>query len=433
MKNTNHLSSKMISPLGHAKAYGFYKNKLQAPVITEIADVLSGQAKPHQWIRITVGEDIYLSQANHKGVWQLQNPIPAGTSASIVSLDHKGHSSAAVMVSMPIQPIILPNTPEVTEQGQWLKGTADPYHLISIRHGEEIYVTSSDANGFWQIENPIYLGGSLTIVAINQQGQSSLEIAIAQLPALPPQSPNILTRDEWITGYADPESVVVMRHSDVEIRITPDEMGFWQVLNPIYGVGGSVLFYAENEYGLTSHEIGFAVLPMVPSVPNIVENGEYLVGTAEPDSTVVMEHQGIETRIEVNEQGEWTVLNPIYITGGFLSIHAENEYGLVSPKFAIAVLAPPAPLVFEAENTDSILLETASVANLLQVESSLAINDTEFPIQINDLLALENESALIPTVLFGSNESVTHSVTPDVYLYADPVKIEVFADSMWMI
>lgn len=301
MKNTNHLSSKMISPPGHAKAYGFYKNKLQAPVINEIADVLSGQAKPHQWIRITVGEDIYLSQANHKGVWQLQNPIPAGTSASIVALDHKGHTSAAVMVSMPIQPIILPNTPEVTEQGQWLKGTADPYHLISIRHGESIYVTSSDANGFWQIENPIYLGGSLTIVAINQQGQSSLEIAIAQLPVLPPQAPDILTHDEWITGYADPESVVVMRHSDVVIRITPDEMGFWQVLNPIYGVGGSVLFYAENEYGLTSHEVGFAVLPMVPSVPNIVENGEYLVGTADPDSTVVMEHQGIETRIEVNE------------------------------------------------------------------------------------------------------------------------------------
>ena len=91
------------------------------------------------------------------------------------------------------------------------------------------------------------------------------------------------------------------------------------------------------------------------------------------------------------------------------------------------------PLVFEAENADSILLETDSVANLLQVESSLAINDTEFPIQINDILAAENESALIPTVLFGSNESVNHSVNPDVYLYADPVKIEVFADSMWII
>jgi hypothetical protein len=308
------------------------KNVVKAPVVTEVTEQLVGLAQPKQWIKVTTQDEVFFAQANHKGIWHLDNPIAQGGTASIVALGAFGKTSKAIEIAVAVPAPSFLDVPVITEQNLWLKGTAEPLSNVVIQHEEAIYQVRADAEGNWEIENPIYWGGSITLYAENAQGLISAIIGLAVLPPLPPSVPNILEDGAYLVGTADINSVVVLRHNGVETRIEVGVDGQWSVPNPIYGVGGYFNLYAENEYGLKSPEIGLATLaPLPPSTPNILEKGEYLVGTADPNTTVVISYNDIQQRVHVNARGEWRVENAAEKIGSmFITIHAENNFGMKS-------------------------------------------------------------------------------------------------------
>jgi hypothetical protein len=308
------------------------KNVVKAPVVTEVTEQLVGLAQPKQWIKVTTQDEVFFAQANHKGIWHLDNPIAQGGTASIVALGAFGKTSKAIEIAVAVPAPSFLDVPVITEQNLWLKGTAEPLSNVVIQHEEAIYQVRADAEGNWEIENPIYWGGSITLYAENAQGLISAIIGLAVLPPLPPSVPNILEDGAYLVGTADINSVVVLRHNGVETRIEVGVDGQWSVPNPIYGVGGYFNLYAENEYGLKSPEIGLATLaPLPPSTPNILEKGEYLVGTADPKTTVVISYNDIQQRVHVNARGEWRVENAAEKIGFmFITIHAENNFGMKS-------------------------------------------------------------------------------------------------------
>lgn len=119
---------------------------------------------------------------------------------------------------------------------------------------------------------------------------------------------------------------------------TADAQGNWSLHNPISGTG-SVMIVAVNAKGIVSLEIGLAqIAPLSPSIPVFSQEGDYLVGMADPHVTVVVRHNGIEYNTEADANEQWTLLNPM-VPGTFMEVFARNELGEESPPF-ISGMAP---------------------------------------------------------------------------------------------
>jgi hypothetical protein len=81
-----------------------------------------------------------------------------------------------------------------------------------------------------------------------------------------------------------------------------------------------------------------------PTTPEILESNTYLIGTADPFSTVVLVATDAEYRIQADVNGNWRIENPI-AQGGSLTIYAVNLLGLRSEEFSIAVIPSPESVI----------------------------------------------------------------------------------------
>jgi len=146
---------------------------------------------------------------------------------------------------------------------------------------------------------------------------------------------------QTITGTADPKAKINVTYEDQQYQTTADAKGFWSINNPIIGAG-SVTIVAINAQGVASQEISLAQLPSLPSTPLFSQVGDYLEGTADPHVTVVVRHEGVEYSVEPDENGNWSLLNPL-VPGTAIEVFARNEFGLESP--TIVSYVPPDPVI----------------------------------------------------------------------------------------
>lgn len=134
---------------------------------------------------------------------------------------------------------------------------------------------------------------------------------------LKPSTSEVTEFGSQIVGIADPFVTIIATYNGQQYQTTADAQGSWSLNNPISGTG-SVTIVAVNAKGIVSLEIGLAqIAPLPPSIPVFSQEGDYLVGTADPHVTVVVRHNGVEYNTEADANGQWILLNPI-VPGTFI-------------------------------------------------------------------------------------------------------------------
>lgn len=246
-----------------------------------------------------------------------------------------------------------PSVPSVNEIGERLVGTADPKNWIVISYNGFEYKTKADKHGHWQIENPLVNGGVVAIYAMNQHGIRSELINIAQIaePNITPSTPEILEKGEYLVGKADVGNTVIVILGDQEFSATVNEDGIWSMLNPLTTTG-MMTIVALDHAGNRSEELKTAQI-ILPKAATVLEAGEIISGTAELNSTVIIQTDDRVYRIKVDENGHWSIENPV-AQGGTLQILVEDQLGQQSlaiglafpfiqtlPEMPSYVLAPP--------------------------------------------------------------------------------------------
>lgn len=189
-------------------------------------------------------------------------------------------------------------------------------------------------------------------------------------------SPSIPSVTEFglnLSGTADAKSWVIIAVGDTQYRTKADKQGNWQILNLIQD-DGTVIIFAMNNHGVRSDSIQIAQileLTNIPSTPEVIERGEYLVGKADASNMIIVTKDGREYITVTDENSDWSMLNPIK-NGGAAIIVAEDHHGVRSEEISIAKLVLP----FEQEGDLSALLVT-------QIEDQGVDQPSESDIVIN--------------------------------------------------
>lgn len=237
----------------------------------------------------------------------------------------------------------IPSTPEVTGLNDLLTGTAEPKTWVIISVGETFTRVKVDKQGHWQIENPLKEGGVVTIYAANHHGLRSEAIMIAPIaePIVLPKMPEILEKGEYLIGKAEAGNTVVVTYGEQEFITVADENGDWSMLNPLTTTGAISVVVIDQD-GHRSDALHTAQI-ILPQAVTILESGAVISGTAAPNTTVVIESDQAVYRIQVDENGDWSIENPV-ANGGTLMIVVEDQFGQQSPAIGLAfpfIQTPP--------------------------------------------------------------------------------------------
>ncbi|MGE8540801.1 MAG: hypothetical protein ACN6NX_05845, partial [Acinetobacter sp.] len=145
------------------------------------------------------------------GHWSIDNPIANGGVLSIVAQNQTGQQSFEIMLAIPLVPVE-PEAPEyaisppiILVNDEMLEGQSSPNLKIVIKANDQVYETTSNADGHWQIDNPIKNGGFAVIYAENSYGKQSEEISIAKIVVMPLATDNDLS--DVLTAYADVQAM----------------------------------------------------------------------------------------------------------------------------------------------------------------------------------------------------------------------------------
>ena len=229
----------------------------------------------------------------------------------------------------------IPSTPEVIGLDELLTGTAEPKTWVIISVGETITRVKVDKQGHWQIENPLKEGGVAMIYAVNHHGVRSEAILIAPIaePSVLPKMPEILEKGEYLIGKAEAGNTVVVTYGGQEFITFADENGDWSILNPLTTTG-AISVVAIDQDGNHSEALHTAQI-ILPQAVTILESGAVISGTAASNTTVVIESDQAVYRIQVDENGAWSIENPV-AHGGTLMIVVEDQFGQQSPAIGLA-------------------------------------------------------------------------------------------------
>ncbi|WP_353140526.1 Ig-like domain-containing protein [Acinetobacter pragensis] len=183
-----------------------------------------------------------------------------------------------------------------------------------------------------------------------------------------------------LAGTADARSWVIVTVEEKQYRIKANAQGNWSIDNPIQN-GGVATIYAVNQHGVRSEDTQIAKLPEIilrPNTPEIIEWAQYLSGTADPDNTVIVMHNGQEYRAIADENGNWNMLNPMVSTGT-LTITAINAVGVRSDDLVITkIFKLQAPTIIE---NDEVLSGTGEPNSIIVIKA----NDTDYRTLVDDL------------------------------------------------
>ena len=242
---------------------------------------------------------------------------------------------------------------------------------------------------------------------------------------------SVTEKAEFLAGAAKAGTIIFVRYDDVVERIVVDESGQWRIENPVFFTGGQVHIESQNQYGIASsiqHTYDFNP-PFPPSIPSILENGEYLAGTADPDSTVVLRHNGVETRLNVNSDGQWSILNPIYGVGGAVFVYAETQYGLKSLEIGLAAfkMTPASPSVLE---NNEILAGSAEAHHKIIVSSQnvdyVTYADNEGYWQMENPIKNGGFASIVAENIYGTQSAFYALVKLQVQIQEnEPVQLDV--------
>lgn len=198
--------------------------------------------------------------------------------------------------------------------------------------------------------------------------------------AAAPSVPSVTEFSSVLAGTADAKSWVVISVGQAQYRVKADAQGNWSIDNPIQD-GGSAAIYSVNQFGVRSEDIQIAQLPALilpPKMPEIIESEEYLSGTADPGNAVIVTHNGQEYTAIADENGHWSMLNPL-VSAGSMTIAAVNAAGMRSDDLVIAKISTvQTPVIIE---NDEVLSGTGEPNSIIVIKA----NDADYRTLVDDL------------------------------------------------
>ncbi len=329
-----------------------------APVIaTSNGTVISGTADAGSEVIVSAnGTEIGRTTADANGAWSIV-PSPALANATVITAvasTSAGTSAATTLIIDAAQPL----PPDVNpSNGSELSGTAEPGGKIILiySNGDLIGQTVADADGNWNFipTTPLADGANLEVVVRDAAGNTS-DPAAVQIDQTPPAAPQIdPSNGTTLSGKAEANSTVVITGPGgiVIAEVVVDGNGDWSFTpaTPL-GNGTPLTITARDPAGNISPPAMVVIDAEPPAAPTLnPTNGGLLSGTAEPNSTVIIQI-GNEPPVTatVDGSGSWSYTpTPTIANGVTVEVKAQDASGNESDASTVIVdrVPPDTPVI----------------------------------------------------------------------------------------
>jgi large repetitive protein len=263
---------------------------------------------------------------------------------------------------------LAPNPPNLNpSNGALLTGTAEPNRTILIDvngDGNPDYVTVSDGSGnFSQVLNPALPNGTVIAARARDGAGNTSSPASVTVDAQAPAAPVLnASNGSVLTGTAEPNSTVLIDVNGDNIPdfvTTADGSGnFSQPFSPALANGTVITARARDAAGNTSAPASVTVDAQAPAAPVLnASNGSVLTGTAEPNSTVLIDVNGDGTpdfTTTADGSGNFSQpFSPALANGTVIAARARDAAGNTSAPASVTVdaQAPAAPVLDPSDGT----------------------------------------------------------------------------------
>ncbi|MCU1715767.1 Ig-like domain-containing protein, partial [Pseudomonas sp. 5P_3.1_Bac2] len=351
-------------------------------VLTNNASSLSGLAEAGSTVILSQADGSTLTtQADANGQWLMQpNPLADQQGGAVTATDASGNVSASTPTGL--ADLLAPDTPWVDCNNlSGISGSGEAGCLITLtRKDGSTLTTVTDANGHWLITpNPMADCEEGMVTATDRSGNTSADNLTGQADMTPAEPPLInYNNASGLGGTAEAGGTITVTLSDGSTATTKvDHLGNWELQPNPLADGESALITLTDPGRNVSPQIdtGNADLS-APDAPLVLSNnGEGLVGSGEPGSSVVLNlPDGSSMSALVDDQGHWSfVPNPLANgeRGSVSLIDPAGNFSTATDTGIADLIAPPAPLV--ASNNLAGLSGTAepgSTVSLIRADGS---------------------------------------------------------------
>ncbi len=312
--------------------------------------------------KITLGDDNSWNEFSHFSL-SVNRPLIDGEQISVQIIDNKGLMSPEQNIIVDLTPPPVPTDLNFNDAGDLVYGHAEPFSEILVKDGQGNILNKwfwnnwTDESGSFSIELGMFLTNAETVYVTATDVNGNVSLA-AQI-----QAPNYafapyvdsFTSDGVISGQAENNSTLIVKDAKGEVvaEIKVGEDNGWngssyfklQLDRPL--VDGEQFFLSiKDARGQISPDTVITADTVAPTpASNLVfsEDGSYLTGVAEPNTTIqVFDHNGQLVNIwnnTVNSDGTFTIfLGSNNLHGEVFTVTVKDQARNVSE--AVSINAP---------------------------------------------------------------------------------------------
>ena len=266
--------------------------------VTELSEVVIGEAEPGAKIEITLGGSVITTgTATSTGYFSI--PIPrqkAGTVLEITATDGVGNVSEVTKVV--VKDVTAPTSPmvnEVTDKSTSVTGTSEAGSTITVKTGASVLGTATTtAEGKYSVTIAKQKAGTtLTVTATDEAGNVSevKEITVKDVTA--PTSPmvnEVTDKSTSVTGTSEAGSTITVKVGATVIgTATTTTEGKYSVTIAKQKAGTTLRVTAADEAGNVSEvkevTVKDVTAPTSPMVNEVTDKSTSVTGTSEAGST----------------------------------------------------------------------------------------------------------------------------------------------------
>ncbi|MGT2550744.1 biofilm-associated Ig-like repeat protein Blp1 [Acinetobacter geminorum] len=331
-------------------------------VAEDNSTVIVRDAEGNELGKVTLGDDNSWNEFSHFSL-SVNRPLIDGEQISVQIIDNKGLTSPEQNIIVDLTPPPVPTDLNFNDAGDLVYGHAEPFSEILVKDGQGNILNKwfwnnwTDESGSFSIELGIFLTNAETVYVTATDVNGNVSLA-AQI-----QAPNYafapyvdsFTSDGVISGQAENNSTLIVKDAKGEVvaEIKVGEDNGWngssyfklQLGRPL--VDGEQFFLSiKDARGQVSPDTVITADTVAPTpASNLVfsEDGSYLTGVAEPNTTIqVFDHNGQLVNIwnnTINSDGTFTIfLGSNNLHGEAFTVTVKDQAGNVSE--AVSINAP---------------------------------------------------------------------------------------------
>jgi hypothetical protein len=345
------------------------------PVITQAnATAVAGTAEPNATLQLTWPDGTTgTTLVDGNGQWSLPTPgnMVSGT-VTAVAVDAAGNPSRPATAYLDLDG---PGAPDIlTANKTEIAGTAEPGLTVTVTYPTADGGTKTAGpvtvgpDGTWTLPTPAdAISGPIKAVATDANGNPSapgtgyLDVDAPAAPVVTGPKDGVTTNDRTpaVVGTGEPGATVTVTDQGgntlCQTTVLPDGSWSCTVTTPLPEGPAEIRVTQTDPAGNPSAPT--VVRPVIdttaPDAPVITTaNGREIAGTAEPGATVTVTYPKTDgttgtVRVEVDENGQWSVPTPADATDGRVTAVATDPAGNTSARGTgmLDATAPAAPVV----------------------------------------------------------------------------------------